>query len=783
MLSHSPSGDRVTLHSPTAMPQACGFLWNRRMLLHVNCRGFVTAQHMQPEPGKYAHAPFLEARTFMQPEQPLYAQHPGRFVFLRDEATGQAWSLPHEPMRRPVDSFRFEVGQAAIGWVLGVGELEVSLTVSLPVDAVAELWTASLRNTGAATRRVSLYPCFSVGYMSWMNQSAAWDEDLQGLVARSVSPYQRLEDYPRIAQLKDWTALLADQRPDSWEARLEAFEGEGGWANPAALARPRLGRGEAHYETPIAALQYALELGPGEARQWRFVFAPGRDAGELQQLRARLLAPGAFEREAQASRAYLEGGRGCLRQRSPDAELDAFANHWLPRQVWYHGDTNRLTTNPQTRNYLQDALGMVYVEPARAKQVFRAALSQQQEDGGMPDGVLLSPEAEQQYINQVPHMDHCVWLPVCLAPYLDETGDWAFLREVVIGRDGQGATVFERVCAAMRWLLRHRDARGLSLIAQGDWCDPMNMVGPAGRGVSGWLTIAAAHALRLWVEVARELGEADVADELGRGADELAAAAQAQLWDGDWFARGISDAGRRFGVATDEEGRIFLNPQSWALLAGIADADQRERIVRAVDAQLDSPWGVMLLAPAFTRMHEHIGRVTQKFPGSAENGSIYNHAAAFWIHALYRAGEGERAWTQLRRMLPGPDADDLIRRGQLPVFIPNYYRGAVHQFPRTAGRSSQMFNTGTASWIYRVLVEDLFGLRGSSLGLHIDPALPRSWGEARVERRFRGASFSVTYRRGSSPLAVTLDGALLDEPLIRDVEAGRRYTLDVKLPA
>ena len=124
------------------------------------------------------------------------------------------------------------------------------------------------------------------------------------------------------------------------------------------------------------------------------------------------------------------------------------------------------------------------------------------------------------------------------------------------------------------------------------------------------------------------------------------------------------------------------------MLADIADAQQRAKILRAVEQQLDSPWGMMMLAPAFTRMHEHIGRVTQKFPGSAENGSIYNHAAAFMIHALYRAGESERAWTQLRRMLPGPSDEDLLRRGQLPVFIPNYYRGAVHQHPRTAGRSS-----------------------------------------------------------------------------------------------
>jgi cellobionic acid phosphorylase len=385
----------------------------------------------------------------------------------------------------------------------------------------------------------------------------------------------------------------------------------------------------------------------------------------------------------------------------------------------------------------------------------------------------------------VPHSDHCVWLPVCLQAYLDETGDYGLLEEPVASTEGNAtASVFERVTRALHWLVGNRDSRGLSYIAQGDWCDPMNMVGHRGRGVSGWLSIATVHALRCWAEVCAATSRQGEARDLLRQADEIAAAVQRHLWDGDWFARGITDDGVPFGVAADGEGRIFLNPQSWAMLAGIVGEEQTERMLRAIAEQLEGPHGVALLSPPYTKMREDVGRLTQKFPGSAENGSVYNHAAAFYVYALFAAGRADHACRLLRRMIPGPEPQDFVQRGQLPVFIPNYYRGAWREFPRTAGRSSQLVNTGTVAWFYRILVEGLFGLRGCRGGLRVAPQLPSDWREARVERRFRGAQFDVRMRRvgGCHKVAVRVDGRPLAEPLITDFEPGMRYRVDVELP-
>ena len=778
-------GRCFSIDSSTAMPHASSFLWNRRMMVQATCRGFATAQFMQPEPAKYAHAPTLEARSFMQPEQPYYAHHPGRFCYIKDEDDGALFSVPYEPVRALPEEFAFEVTADAITWRILQRGIEVEWRLTLSVEDVVELWTLRVRNRSGRTRRLSLYPYFPVGYLSWMNQSARYRQDLGGIVCNSITPYQKVEDYFLQRDFKDRTFLLHENAADAWESCQAGFEGEGGLHAPSAItAAARLRGGDADYEMPTAALQYQVVLEDGETRCDRFLFGPARDDAEIVSLRTRYLSEAGFAQAATDYAAYLQAGHGCIELATPDPWLDAFVNHWLPRQVYYHGDVNRLTTDPQTRNLLQDHMGMVYLQPRTARAAFLQALSQQEASGAMPDGILLVEGAQLKYINQIPHTDHCVWLPVFLQAYLDETGDDALLEVPVTDHAGNALTVAERVDAAMRWLLTARDARGLCYIAQGDWCDPMNMVGYKGRGVSGWLTLATAHALQLWADIRARTGADALAQAFRQGAADCNAAMNQHLWDGQWYARGITDDDVVFGTQADVEGRIFLNPQSWALLSNAADPLRQQQLLDSVDAYLMSPYGAALVEPPYTGMREDVGRVTQKFPGSAENGSVYNHAAAFYLHALYHVGDADRAWRVVRAMLPGPDADDLLQRGQLPVFVPNYYRGDWRGHPRTAGRSSQLFNTGTASWLYRCLVEGLFGLRGEGDALRIAPQLPSHWQTASVVRRFRGARFEMQVRRvaGLQAMQVRVNGEVLQEPLLRGIEADQDYRVEVDLP-
>ncbi|KAI1823504.1 glycoside hydrolase family 94 protein [Xylaria intraflava] len=777
-------GSRYELTSPTALPKAGAFLWNQRMMIQVTCRGYATAQFMQPEPAKYMHAPNLEARTFMQPEQNYYAHHPGRFVYVKDEETARVFSAPFEPVRAKPDSFVFSAGKHDVRWTVENLGLRVEMTLVVPTHDVAELWTVSVTNLTDKPRKVSVYPYFPFGYMSWMNQSAEWRPDLCGVVANSITPYQKAEDYFKNKLLKDKSYFLCETAPTAWEAGQGAFEGEGGLHAPSAVVDAEvLGGSDARYETPVAAVQYRLSLAASESRTLRFLLGPALDDAEIQAMKTRYLSAEGFAQCTADYAAYVAKGSGCLRIQTPDAALDNFVNHWLPRQCFYHGDVNRLTTDPQTRNYLQDNMGMTYIAPRVARRAFLTALAQQEATGAMPDGILLAEGAELKYINQVPHTDHCVWLPVSLEAYLSETADYGLLDERVADAHGLEFTVFERISRAVDWLVAARDHRGLSYIAQGDWCDPMNMVGYKGKGVSGWLTVATGFACKLWADICEQRGRADLVAKYRDAARDVNGAANKHMWHGDWFARGITDDDVVFGVASDKEGRIWLNPQTWSILGGAASAEQITRMLPAVDEQLSTPYGTLMFAPPFSGMREDVGRVTQKYPGSAENASVYNHAAVFYIHALYSIGQADRAYDVLRKLIPGPGDADYVQRGQMPVYIPNYYRGAWREYPRTAGRSSQLFNTGTVSWAYRCFIEGLCGLRGDAEGLVVRPQLPSHWDGIKVERLFRGATFVVDIRRADvGDVVVEYDGKVLPQARFTSIRPGEVYQLSVSVP-
>ncbi len=778
------------LTNPTSIPKAFGFLWNEKMVIQVNCRGYATAQFVQPEPYKYSFAPNLEAKTFIQPEQPYYAHHPGRFVFVKDEASGKIFSAPYEPMRVKAEKYLFSVGKDNLKWEVVNNDIAVEMTLSLPKEEALELWTYKVKNLSNRNKKISIYPYFTVGYMSWMNQSGEYKEDLQSIVCSSVTPYQKYEDYFKLKDNKDKTFLLADTKPCSWEVNQEAFEGEGGIISPSSIKEEKLLAGNSLYEMPVCALQYRLELESNGEQEFRFIFGPAKDEKEIAEIRNKYFIKkntegvDGFQLAKIEYSQYIAEGKGCIEITTPDKDLDNFVNNWLPRQMYYHGITNRLTTDPQTRNYLQDSMGMSYINSKVAKKAFLKAFSQQHESGAMPDGVILHEDAELKYINQVPHSDHCVWMSICMEVYLDETNDYAILDEMIPFIDNEKEfSVFEHIDRGVKWLVNDRDERGLNYIRQGDWCDPMNMVGYKGKGVSGWLTIATAYCLKVWAKICDKAGKHELAESYGKEGAKLNNVINEYLWDGDWYARGITDDNVSFGISKDVEGRIFINPQGWSLLSGAADNIKKEKILKSVVEQLESPYGVEKLAPAYTSMRKDVGRLTQKFPGSAENGAVYNHAAAFYIFSLYTVNEKDNAYRLLRKMLPGPDEEDIIQRGQLPVFIPNYYRGAYRQIKRTAGYSSHMFNTGTTAWYYRCLVEGLFGLYGNNEGLVINPKLPQEWKEVRVKRNFRGATFNVEIKKikNIEKKEIYVDGVLLNGDTIKKISVGVTYNVLVNI--
>lgn len=768
---------QVELHSPVDKPNACGFLWNKKMMLSMNCQGYANAQFMQPEPSKYAFSPSLEAKTFMQPEHPYFAHHPGRFFYLKNEQTKEVFSLPFAPCKIIPTHYRFIMKSNAVIWEVKHAGLDIVLSLSLVGDEALEKWSIDIKKRDlSCVDSWSLYAYFPLGYMSWMNQSADYDVNNKALVATYVTPYQKLEEYPRLKNTAQKTFLSSSKECTSWCASQNTFEGLGGLRKPDAVFVDELPQSAAIYETPCACIQHRVSLKSDSVESIEYLFGAIHQNNEIEKLRKRF-----FNKEsAKQVLTKPESNFGSLKLSSPDAEFDRFINHWLPRQVQYHYEVNRLTTDPQTRNYIQDNIGACFIEPYTAKECLRKSLSQQHFSGEMPDGILLHPDAELKYINQIPHSDHCVWLPLLLHVYLNQTNDIEFLQESLGFQDSdECASVFEHIEKALQYLLNRRDKRGLCFIDQGDWCDPMNMVGAKGKGVSTWLTLASSYAIQVWQSIERDYSKINSEKNWGAWVDELNHAVNKYCWDEQWYNRGITDDGDSFGVSSDKEGRIYLNPQSWSLLSNAANEQQKLALLKSVTQHLQTPYGNMMLAPSYSTMHEHIGRLTQKHIGCAENGSVYNHAFVFWIFALFESDRYEEGFLCIQEMV---DACQSEESGQLPVYVPNYFRGAFYQAPEVAGKSSHLFNTGTAAWLYRIVIEKLCGFQGNKDALLISPHLPKAWNHLNAKYRFRGATVSLMVKRtelGTSTMRVNQN--IQREFIVKNIAAGQHYDIEISL--
>jgi len=290
------------------------------------------------------------------------------------------------------------------------------------------------------------------------------------------------------------------------------------------------------------------------------------------------------------------------------------------------------------------------------------------------------------------------------------------------------------------------------------------------------------YALHLWTDLCGGELLDSLAEKCRNAAAELNLAVNTHLWDGDWYARGITDSGIAFGTQRDEEGQIFLAPQVWAMLAGTCDDEQQSSLIAAVEQRLLTPHGVMNMAPSYTHLRRDIGNLSHTHPGLGENGSIDSNTAAHYAHCLYRAGEPERAYEILRAMIPGPDGDDYRQRGQLPIFMPSASFGAYNELPTRTGSSSHNYNTAAATGVYRTLLEGLLGLVVEQDGLSLQPQLPAHWPGAKVVRKFRGATLYINIEResGIAGTHISVDGNVLDEDgIIRNLQPGKRYQVEI----
>ncbi len=761
--THGFSGDgRYNLENPFLVNQADADLWNDMLYFRMDQRGRV------------------KQADFLTPNLTAYSEKLRAF-FIRDDETGEVWSVPHDPRPAPGADFSFSVGKADLRWRVVHDSISAEITVVVPRDNPVELWNVKLRNEGTNPRQISLYTYLPIGCRSFFRQEVRFDSSLNGTLVSFFPYYVQIPDYYKLQDGWNQVFAIGDTAPTSYMFNMTEFNSLPVFQSKSLpVPEPR----EDDNEDMAAIFQYSRTLPTGEALEFNWVFGPAKKREDIEAVRDRYLKKGGFRQALAEAEDFIEKHTPALTIETPDTDFDAFINHWQSRRTLMLARTLRFNMAPQGRNVIQDAMGGSLVDPDSARGWFTRIWLHQHTNGWLPHGMPFAEGVRQIEINSIPHKDINSWGPGALTYYIYETGDESILDESVPFADkpDQSVSIYEHVCLGLNWLLNDRTDRGLCRIGQGDWNDPLNMAGVKEQGESIWLSEALALALDEWAPVCEKRGDSELASKYRYEADKLRDALNSYAWDGDWYVRGFTDEGRPFGSSKDTEGRIFLNAQSWAIMCGAADSDRAHSCINAVEEMLSTPSGPMTLGPAFTQMREDIGKLTQKLPGWNENGSVYCHATTFFSYALYCAGESDKAWKVLRNLLCGSEHNPISRAGQLPIYIPNFYRGEA--CGRKAGLSSHSPNTGTAAWYYRTVVDKLFGLRAEEHGLRIDPQLPSQWKQAKAIRRWRGAVYEVQYQRSADVKepVVELDGVKLESNLIPFDASAQSHVVSVTLP-
>jgi cellobiose phosphorylase len=692
-----------------------------------------------------------------------------RAIYLLSTDTRRFWTVHGLPVHLPYDLYHCVHGIGFTRIEVSYGDIRSSCRVFVPREGDLEIWTVTLTNVGAHPQALRLVPSFDTAIDGWYKGATRgwYDPKLRAALASNVvrtgSHYAHDSDGRR-----DQGFLTLSVEPSGYDTRRTAFIGHYDTERaPEALLRGGCTNSDCEFEKVTLAMQSALTLPPGGEATLHALAGVWESQEQIAALRERYFTGDGVEREFQASvEAYRAAASGlCIE--TPDAPLDRFANGWLQHQLNLNATWARVYFNGY-RDLCQDATNLMPLAPVRARAKLKQTLSYQYPSGHAPRAWIGGGVVEQDY------SDSAVWIVPAVYAAAMEAGTLDFLGErVPFHKDSRPVDIYEHARRSLNYLWSDRGPHGLSRIHKGDWNDLMNGVGAGGKGESVWLSMALFYSLKQFAELADWAGRpTDAGEALDRSA-ELAHLVDQWAWDGEFYLRAFTDDGVRVGSRGSREG-MFLNPQSWSVISGIAKGDHGLRAMRSVDERLDCDIGILTLERPFDgEFRPEIGFLSAVRPGENVNGGVYLHANAFKVVADCLLKRNDQAWWTLEKMLPF-SRWRRVAYGE-PFVLPNGYCGPHSGYQ--AGRAPSSWVTGTAGWLVTALAAHIFGLKPTRAGLRVDPCLPVHWHTARIVRRFRGAIYDVRFVQTDRPpcnhvVRITLDGEVLPSDVLPPLPPG-----------
>lgn len=726
---------------------------------------------------------------------------PGKWVYVRDDEDGSFWSMTWGPVKGALTSYRCRVGVGYSIFETRNKGIEGSLRIFVPCNDPVELWTVTVTNTSARKRSISVYP-----FQSWKLTGYVRPDNVHEWFCRAdyrpaekavIGEYFDPHSLDRIYE----GFFHSELAPSGYECSGQKFAGTfyNGWGNPSAIRNGALGNSRGYCEQTIACLRIKLTLKPGQSRTFSVVAGYGDTPAARRRLIRKYGVTDKVNAEFEKMRRETRRRLASVTVRTPSREFDLFNNVWLKNQVYVMGSWKSRGGSFRNgfRDTLQDARGIVPLEPRQCRDLILEALHYQYPDGHCLRQWSMTGDHDYRY-----YVDSAYWIVYALSAYLKETGDFSILNEKVPYFSGPGlsvtkgrrglvpkdtffkptkpATVWDHAALAMRHLFDLRGKRGLVLFGWGDINDAMDLCGRQWKGESVWMTETYYVGLQDMIELAGYLGKDPEKAEFTRMAAEVRRCFNRAAWDGKWFIRGWNDWDEVIGSHRNREGSLHLIAQTWAVLGGIAPESRLRQAIQSVRRRLYCEYGPKLFAPMYETRDPRIGQMTAL--RGHMNNNPYTHHSIQLIEAYAKLGMGDEAADLFMRVLPhlpkrAPARNFKVASGE-PFVISNYYIADDDREGR-GGEAGQGWLTASGGWLFVAATEHILGVRPAYDGLLIDPCIPAKWKRASVTRRFRGDVYEVEIRNPSGVQKgvkrVTVDGKPIRGNLVKPVGDGKTH--------
>jgi len=464
---------------------------------------------------------------------------------------------------------------------------------------------------------------------------------------------------------------------------------------------------------------------------------------------------------------------GTLEIETPDEAMNIVVNKWIRYQAISGRLWGRTAYYQQSgafgfRDQLQDSLVFLPIDPSFTEKQIRLHAQHQKEDGTVLHW--WHPITDTGLETMM--TDDLLWLPFVVLEYLEETANYQLLDAIEpYYKSVKSATLYEHCTAAIDKVLSRFSSRGFPLIGAGDWNDGFSAVGLDMKGESIWLAEFLYFILMRFIKVAEKRNQKETAERYRSRAEELKKSFNTYAWDGEYFWGATKDSGEKILSKECDEGKIYLNSQTWSVISEIAPAEKQTEAMDAVTKYLLKDFGTLLLHPAYTTPDEFIGYLTRYAPARRENGGTYTHAAAWSVWAYSLLKDSVLAYESFKRICPVYNGLQPDRYVAEPYVTPGNIDGPESPL---YGMGGWTWYTGSASWMQKVVVDWILGIRASEKGLIIDPCIPKEWTEYFVRRIFRGTEYHISIKnpnhKSGGAVKIEVDGKKIDSNVIEPCE-------------